>query len=177
MSEREPGKVEQQSELNPELAELTERAAEHSGEKLEKETEKQLEKAEQAREAIKHIAEEEVVTPDEAQAVEVAPPPHYREVLKNVQHTLTPASKRFSKFIHNSAIEPTSEFLAKTVMRPSVVVGASVSALVLGGALYLYAKHYGIYLPGSFFVFSMLFGALAGLVVEYVRSKRSRSAR
>jgi hypothetical protein len=93
---------------------------------------------------------------------------HYRETMNSLQRRLSPAGRKFSQFIHAPTIERASEALEKTVMRPSVTMGASVTALIIGGLFYFTARHYGFALSGSEFVLSVIVGGILGLVIELI---------
>ncbi len=135
--------------------------------------EKAKERAEIARNVIENQAEPE---PANASEDETKPTPgllpfldhhlNYTQTLASVQRRLTPISRSFSKVIHNSAVEKTSEALENTVARPSVLLGTTWTALIVGTIFYLTAHHYGYALSGSELLFSFVVGALLGLVIE-----------
>lgn len=88
--------------------------------------------------------------------------------LKQVRRELTPTERIFSKVIHQPAIKAVSEASAKTVTRPSGLLGGGLLAFVgTSGYLYL-AKHIGF--RYNYLVFSLLFvgGFALGLVLELV---------
>lgn len=91
---------------------------------------------------------------------------NYNETLTSLQNRMTPASKTFSKFIHSPAVEKTSEILEDTVMRPSVVMGTTWTALTVGVVFYATARVYGFKLSGSEMLLALLGGAVLGLVME-----------
>jgi len=133
--------------------------------------EHQEQRAEAAREAIgKHEP-----APEPAPAVEAAAPAfaarldalvNYTQTVQSLQRRLSPVSRTFSRVIHNTAIEKTSEALETTIMRPSVVTGALWSAAIVGLAFYLVARHYGYALSGSEMLVSMLVGGVIGGLLE-----------
>ncbi len=171
--ELEPKRGPEREQTGAERAELPEKQVERA-EVTERKAE-QNEAVEQAREAIQSLPEQEQAaapstTPEEKAETVLS----YRQVLKTVQHSLAPAARRFSRFIHNPVVEPASDLLEKTVMRPSVVIGATITAVVVDGVLYLYAKHYGLALPGSVLLFTLLLGAFIGLAIEIWRGRKSR---
>lgn len=92
----------------------------------------------------------------------------YGQTLKSLQSHFKPAQRSFSKFIHSPAIDKASEVIGKTVMRPSVTLGASLTALVLGAFFYITAKRYGFALSGSEFIISLLVGSVIGISVELI---------
>ncbi len=137
-------------------------------------------RAEAAREIIaKHEA------PPPAPEAEVTAPPvrhpilnlklNYAQTLASLQRQLRPASRTFSKIIHTPIVESVSTALESTVARPSVLLGASWAALIVGGGFYLTARHYGYSLSGSEMLLSFIFGALLGLAGEtLLRSLKRR---
>ncbi len=92
----------------------------------------------------------------------------YHQTLASLQRRLKPASRTFSKVIHAPAVEKSSEIVGKTILRPSVSLGATLTALVVGGFFYWSAKHYGFALSGSEFIIALLAGGVIGLIVEGV---------
>lgn len=90
----------------------------------------------------------------------------YWDTLRSVQRHLKPASRSFSKFIHSPAVERTSEIAGATIARPSVLLGATSTAVLLGSFLYIAARLNGFPLSGSEFILSLLVGGVLGLIVE-----------
>jgi hypothetical protein len=91
---------------------------------------------------------------------------NYADTMRSVQKRLSPASRTFSKVIHAPIIEKTSEVLENTVARPSVTLGTTLTALLVGSVFYLTAYHFGYMLSGSELLFSFIVGALIGIVIE-----------
>jgi hypothetical protein len=143
-------------------------------------------RAEQAREVINK--QEAKPEPDAAAAeAEAAAPPsrfiphfdhqfNYHDTLASVQRKLSPASRRFSAVIHAPAVEKTSEALERTVMRPSIVAGATWTAVIVGLIFYGAARFYGFALSGSELIVALLAGGLLGglleLIMRLLRPKR-----
>jgi hypothetical protein len=130
-------------------------------------------RAEKAREVIKRqeIKPEPVAAPETATPISrpLAFLDHhlnYRQTLASVQRKLSPASRSFSKVIHTPVVEKTSEVLETTIARPSVMLGTTWTALIVGTSFYLIARHYGYALSGSELLFSFIVGALLGIVGE-----------
>jgi hypothetical protein len=93
----------------------------------------------------------------------------YKHTMASLQRTMQPASRAFSEFIHQPTVEQVSEVAANTVFRPSVTLGASTTAFLLGGALYIVARHYGYGWRGSsVFLISLVIGGVIGYVVELI---------
>lgn len=132
------------------------------------------ERAEAAREVIK---QHEAKAEEPASVAEAAPSvspvqrlldhtQNYVQTLTSMQRQLPPLSRRFSKVIHTPAVEKTSEALENTVARPSVMVGATWTALLVGVIFYLTARHFDYALSGSEMIFSFVVGAVIGLFLE-----------
>jgi hypothetical protein len=131
--------------------------------------------AEKRAEAAREVINKEPVPEPEPTPEPAAPRFHhplldhklnYAQTLASVQRHLKPVSRSFSKLIHTPVVEKTSEALEKTVARPSVVAGATWTALIVGLAFYLTARHYGYQLSGSELLFSFIVGAVIGLALE-----------
>jgi hypothetical protein len=100
----------------------------------------------------------------------------YQQTLRTAQRKLPKASRRFSKVIHNDVVNAVSEVGAKTVARPSGLLGGSMVAF-FGSVVFLYyARHYGFrynYLVlFILFVFGFVVGAFIELLVWAVYSRR-----
>lgn len=161
----------------PEQNELQEAAAERL-KKLETRAETSENKAEQvdaAREKLRQLER----TPSAHEAAPKAEPTptyqgvltkaaNYRHTMASLQHRMKPAARRFSKFIHRPTVENVSEALGKTVLRPSVSLGAVSVAVVTVGFVYLSSRHYGFVMQGSVLWISLLAGGILGLIVEGV---------
>ncbi len=150
------------------LAELHEAKAEHDPQ------DHAEKRAEKARETIK----QQDVEPEPANASEDEAKPasrihqvlnhhlNYTQTLASVQRKLSPVSRNFSQIIHTPIVEKTSEALESTVARPSVLLGTTWTALIVGTIFYLTARRYGYTLSGSELLFSFIVGALLGLTLE-----------
>lgn len=141
-------------------------------------TEASEKRAEQAREVIKRETQ-----PPAPAAEQAAPAPrpsyfshhlNYQQTLASVQRRLPSASRAFSQVIHTPVVEKASEVLEATVARPSVLLGSTWTALIVGTIFYLVARHYGYSLSGSELIFSFVVGALLGLVGEGLWLARGR---
>ncbi|HSX01720.1 MAG TPA: hypothetical protein VLI05_00215 [Candidatus Saccharimonadia bacterium] len=165
--------------LANELAEIAkENATENKGEILTPEAAEKdaTERAERAREVLnKHETQPE----PPAETESVAEPPssfaarldqvlNYHDTLASIQRKLSPASRSFSRVIHAPAIEKASEVMEGTVMRPSLVTGATWTAFLVGLIFYLTARYYGFALSGSEMLAALMGGAILGLVLEGV---------
>jgi hypothetical protein len=100
---------------------------------------------------------------------------NYAQTLASMQRHLSPVSRAFSEVIHAPIVEKTSEALEKTIARPSITVGATWTALIIGSVFYFTARHYGFELSGSEMTLSFVVGAIIGLALEgFWRSLRRR---
>jgi hypothetical protein len=170
--EREPKSHEQLGPSPETLAEATERLKPHES-SPEANQENQVGKVEAARQQIERQAEtapplvEAEVKPRPAHPTKFDKQRAYTETMASLRLHLKPAGRRFSKFVHTPVVEKTSEVLEKTVMRPSVTLGATLTALIIGGFVYITAKFYGGFtLSGSEFLFALIIGGLIGAVIE-----------
>jgi hypothetical protein len=149
-----------------------------SGETREQAEHKQAEQLEAARGKLE-------TTPEpQAKASEREAAPHatkldkesaYWDTLRSVQRHLKPVSRSFSKVIHSPAVERASEVAGATVARPSVTLGATATALLVGGFLYITARSYGYSLSGSEFLLSLLVGGVLGILAEGIGKLFKRS--
>lgn len=172
MSEREPQSVESPKSVEgAEQLKAAERK-ELTAEQLEVGKEKQSEQLQQARTELEKQPEA-VASANEQEGTEPTHHPTrldkeaaYWNTLRSLQRHLSPASRNFSKLIHTPAIEKTSEVAGATIARPSVLLGATSTAAVLGGFLYITARINGFNLSGSEFLLSLIVGAVLGLIIE-----------
>lgn len=140
---------------------------------LETHAEQQEQAAEKAREQIAKQPEVQAKAPETTP--KLAPPPsrldrwtNYIYTLKSLQRSLPAASRAFSKVIHQPIISKTSEIAEATVMRPSVALGATLTAAIVGGFALLISRIYGYELPTSWFVLCLGVGAVLGLAGEAI---------
>ncbi len=91
----------------------------------------------------------------------------YKQTMAAVRHRLPRRLRSFSKLVHNPAVEAVSNASAKTVARPSGLLGGGIGAFA-GSAFLLYvSKAYG-FSSYNYGLFLMLFagGFVAGLAIE-----------
>lgn len=92
---------------------------------------------------------------------------NYSDTMASLQRRLSPRARTFSKVIHAPVVEKTSAALEKTVMRPSVTLGATWTALIVGTIFYAAAKYYGFPLSGSEMILALIVGGLLGAGIEW----------
>ena len=93
----------------------------------------------------------------------------YHKTLKTIQKEMTPASRTFSKVIHNPVVEKTSEVVGSTVARPVPIFAGSLSALVLTAIVYSVAKYYGYVLSGFEWIATFIIGWVIGMLIDWIR--------
>lgn len=173
MSERHTEHQERHERTHEHLEEAHRQKLEELRQNATVETDDAAKRAEAAREIIRGHDQPEP-EPEPTAPENHAPTPrlihyvkqNYAETLGSLQRKLDPVSRNFSKFIHVPAVEKTSEVLEKTVARPSVMLGTTWTALIVGSVFYFTARHYGYMLSGSELLFSFVVGALLGIVIE-----------
>ncbi len=171
---------------NPELArnagELEQSAGEverSAAEKLEERAERAVEQHEGIDEAHREALEQA----EASQTTETEKPPapetprqitkddradSYRKTMKKMQSELSPASRTFSKVIHNPAVEKTSEVIGSTVARPNLIIAGALGAIA-SVIVYFIARRYGYVLSGSETIILFICGWVVGAIVEYAR--------
>lgn len=101
----------------------------------------------------------------------------YRHTLQKVRTRLSYPDKVLSKVIHQPTIETASEIGAKTIARPSGILGGGIVALLGSGSILYMSKHYGF--KYNFTVFFLLFiagfvlGMLAETLIRLAAGKRA----
>lgn len=93
----------------------------------------------------------------------------FTRAMQPIQQEMPQAQRTFSKFIHNKAVEKTSDFLAVTIARPNAMLTGSIGAFILTLALYLFAKSIGYPLSGFELIATFLLGWVIGLFYDYFR--------
>ena len=163
------GELEQSaSEIERSAAEQLERRAEQAveqHEKLDNARHEVLEQAEtsQTAETEKPAAPEtprEITKDDRADS--------YRKTMEKMQSELPPASRTFSKVIHNPAVEKASEAIGSTVARPNLIIAGALGAIA-SVIIYFVARHYGYVLSGSETIILFGCGGVIGAIIEYAR--------
>lgn len=98
----------------------------------------------------------------------------YKKELKNVRAQLPRGSRTFSKVVHNPVVEKVSDATAKTIFRPSALIGGALTGLALGVAVYILARYYGYVIPNLTLVLLLVVGALLGVIVEFIVTRFRR---
>jgi len=90
----------------------------------------------------------------------------YQHTLRAVQRKLPKTARAFSKIAHNSVVESVSELGAKTMARPSGILGGSLFAFIGSTVLLYYSRHYGFTYNYALFFILFILGFLAGVAAE-----------
>lgn len=158
---------------------------ERLAEKLEKDAEKlkaEREASANEQEARHEALEQAKSKEDEQPQVEKAPEEEkavsltqkdldarFNKTLEHIQKDMTPASKAFSKVIHNPVVDKASEAVGRTIARPNLILAGGIGTLTIGLAVYLFAKNYGYVLSGFEAMGSFIIGWAIGALVEFIR--------
>ncbi len=94
----------------------------------------------------------------------------FKTHIKRVQNELPPASRAFSKIIHNKTVEQISDGLGATVARPNAILSGAVFAFVLVLAVYIVAKTYGYPLSGFETIGAFAIGWVIGIIYDYIKA-------
>lgn len=93
----------------------------------------------------------------------------YDGVMNEARSHMSPASRTFSKIIHNPGVERGSEIIGATAARPNAILAGSFSAFIIVLAVYLIARYYGYPLSGTEAIASFAFGWILGVVFDFMR--------
>jgi hypothetical protein len=91
---------------------------------------------------------------------------HYLYSLTLIRKHLAPSQQIFSRLIHQPFIDITSEFLSKTLFRPSGLLGGSIFSLIGSLIVIMIARHIGFSLPNSLFITLFTIGFGFGIIIE-----------
>jgi hypothetical protein len=163
-------------ELEQSAGEVERSAAEQLERRAEQAAERQHEKLDDARhEALEQAEARQTAETEKPPTSET---PHqitkddrtnsYRETMKRMQSELPPASRTFSKVIHNPAVEKASEAIGSTVARPNLIIAGALGA-ISSVVIYFVARHYGYVLSGSETIILFGCGWVIGAIIEYAR--------
>lgn len=145
-SERDPGES-----IESARKEALEQAAKHEKETV------QHEKRESSHDHVRTITKK-----DKEQSFDAT--------MNDVRTHLSPASRAFSKIIHQPAIEKVSDTVGNTIARPNAILSGSVFAFLFTMAIYLIARSYGYPLSGGETIAAFVLGWVLGLIFDYVRA-------
>lgn len=93
----------------------------------------------------------------------------YQKNMTEMQAQLSPASRTFSKVIHNPAVEKASDAVGGTVARPNAILAGSICAFIFTLGIYTIARFYGYVLSGTETIAAFLIGWIVGIAFDYIR--------
>lgn len=100
----------------------------------------------------------------------------FNKRMEQARSHMNPLARGFSKVIHIPGIDPVSEALSRTLLRPVPLIFAAVVAIGTALGTWIIAKHYGYQLSGSESSLGFLAGWVIGLLYDYTsllfRSKK-----
>lgn len=175
---------EKRGQSSEELKELREQQQERLKENVERRAEKEgrgpEDSPEKARERALELAEKRQEVHKDSEPVEKSPErevptsrkardKQFERTMTEVRRDMSPASRTFSKVIHNPVVERVSDVAGNTVARPNAVLGGSFTAFVVVLLTYLVARHYGYPLSGSETLIAFSGGWVLGILFDYLR--------
>jgi hypothetical protein len=92
----------------------------------------------------------------------------YQRLLTRARRHMSPYSRVMSRVIHQPVVDSISEVTAKTVGRPSGILGGGLVALAGTSAYYYIAKHYGYNYNSFVFLLLLVIGFMLGWTIELV---------
>ena len=156
-------KLRQSVETEPRAKNKAEKSIDEIRSSINAETNRQLENK---KTDSKKLTDQDVYTPTFVN--EKMKKTAYKKELRKIQHKLKKRERTFSKFVHNETIEAVSNIGARTVARPSGILGGGIVA-ILGSSIYLWmSKNYGFTYNYFVFFILLILGFLLGVVVEAV---------
>ncbi|HUC96174.1 MAG TPA: hypothetical protein VMR16_00730 [Candidatus Saccharimonadales bacterium] len=93
----------------------------------------------------------------------------FKQTMTQVQNELPVSGKIFSKVIHNSVIEKTSDIVGGTVARPNALFAGAFVAFILTLLTYTVAKTMGYVLSGFETIAAFIVGWVIGIAYDYLR--------
>lgn len=91
----------------------------------------------------------------------------FETIMHQVRNEMSKPEQSFSKVIHHPTVEKASDFMGKTVLRPSGVIGATLAAGIGLVLVYGVAKTAGFGLSGSEVPILLCLGFTIGLFIEW----------
>lgn len=93
----------------------------------------------------------------------------YAATMRDIEGHMTPASRAFSRVIHNKTVERASDTIGSTVARPNAILTGAVAAFLFSLATLLIAKHYNYRLSGFEAIGAFAAGWLIGILYDFFR--------
>lgn len=93
----------------------------------------------------------------------------YKQTMNQIQDELPISSRAFSRVIHNSIVEKTSDAIGNTVARPNALFAGAFVAFILTLLTYTIAKTIGYSLSGFETIAAFIIGWLIGITYDYLK--------
>jgi hypothetical protein len=93
----------------------------------------------------------------------------FNATMQEVQTHMTPASRAFSKVIHNKTVEKVSDVAGNTVARPNAILSGAILAFALTLGVYLVAKNMGYVLSGFETIGAFAIGWALGVAYDFLK--------
>lgn len=93
----------------------------------------------------------------------------YAATMRDIEGHMTPASRAFSRLIHNKTVERLSDTLGGTVARPNAILAGAIAAFLFSLITLLIAKHYNYRLSGFEAIGAFAAGWLIGILYDFFR--------
>lgn len=113
--------------------------------------------------------ERQEASPAERRAGSITKKASYNATMDEIQTHMSPASRTFSKVIHNKTIEKASDVIGNTVARPNAILSGAVVTFIVTLAVYWIAKNMGYQLSGFEWIAAFALGWLLGLLYDFLR--------
>lgn len=93
----------------------------------------------------------------------------YKATMQDIRTHMSPASRTFSKLIHNKTVDQVSEGLGNTVARPNAILSGAIFAFIISLVTLLVARHYGYRLSGFETIGAFIAGWLLGIIYDFLK--------
>jgi hypothetical protein len=93
----------------------------------------------------------------------------FNATMQEVRTHMTPASRTFSKVIHNKTVEKVSDAASSTIARPNAILSGAILAFALTLGVYLVAKNMGYPLSGFETIGAFALGWMLGIVFDFLK--------
>jgi hypothetical protein len=155
------------------LREKHEKVGEYSHEKLDDARREALEKAQSIEKVEKRPEQEEhEVSPAERRNGPIRKAERdasFNATMEEVRTHMTPASRTFSKVIHNKTVEKISDAAGSSIARPNAILSGAILAFILTLGVYLVAKNLGYPLSGFETIGAFIVGWVLGVTYDFLK--------
>lgn len=161
------------AELRELMREHHEKVGEHSHENVEDARREALEKAHSSEKKERVVAKQEQRTPSaerrDGPISKAEREASFNATMEEVRTHMSPASRTFSKVIHNKTVEKVSDVTGNTIARPNAILSGAIFAFALTLGVYLVAKNLGYPLSGFESIGAFLAGWVIGLTYDFLK--------